>query len=274
MNTVQLSVVSIDPTTAEKMLSQSQGNRSISPLRVNAYVNEILANNWKPYAGTIHFDEAGRLINGHHRLIAIKKSGKTVDQSVMFGVPSDSIEAIDMGKSRTVSDALSFTKDGFKIQNKNVFCAVVSTCHTLINHSTQPISVRIANEFADVITSDGVLFASVWSRKARESKIPNPSLVAGCMIMLWMRYRSFEVQSYCERVTSSVGEFADPCRSVAAALRRDRVTDRYATLAKICAGFPYYQAKREMQRVYGNTVLAAEVIETARTGWGASFKNR
>lgn len=108
----------------------------------------------------------------------------------MFGVPSDSVDAIDMGKSRTVSDALSFAKDGFKIQNKTAFCAVVSTCHTLINGNAQPISVRIATEFADVIDSDGVMFAGTWSRQARESKIPNPSLVAGCMIMLWMHYRT------------------------------------------------------------------------------------
>ncbi len=272
MSEVHLKLFSIDSHIADKMLSKSIGNRSISSSRVDAYVREIVAGNWRPYAGQIHFDENGFLINGHHRLIAIKKSGRTVEQSIMFGVPANSIEAIDLGRSRTVADALCFDVDARNIPNKNIFCAVTSMCSTLLTGNTNPISTSLAKEFAELIRDDGMSNLSRWTHSARQSKLPRYSMVVGCAMVIWLNDRSKFKQEYCDRVTQCMGEQGDPCRTAAMGIRREASKiDRFSMLAKFCAGWPYYQSKQQMHRVYGNTVLAAQIVEEARAGWGNMF---
>jgi hypothetical protein len=266
-------LVSINSDVADEMLSKSNGNRSISSSRVDAYVREILAGNWRPYAGQIQFDENDVLINGHHRLNAFKKSGRTVEQSVMYGLPANSIDAIDLGRSRTVADALSLDGDARNIPNKNVFCAVTATCSTLLTGNTNPISTSLAKEFAKLLRDDGMSNLSRWTHSARQSKLPTHSMVVGCAMVLWLNDRSKSKQDYCDRVTQCMGEDGDPCRTVGVAIRREASTrrDRFSMLAKFCAGWPYYESKREMHRVYGNTVLAQEIVEAAHAGWGKMF---
>jgi hypothetical protein len=61
---------------------------------------------WKFNGDTICLN-GDRLIDGQHRLMAVVKSGVTIDALVVDGLPSDVFDTKDIGKQRTAADTLS-----------------------------------------------------------------------------------------------------------------------------------------------------------------------
>lgn len=64
-------------------------------------LRSILTGQFEPTPDHIAFDVNGMLFNGHNRLTAISKSGRTVRQAVCFGFPSSACDKTDKGVSRT-----------------------------------------------------------------------------------------------------------------------------------------------------------------------------
>lgn len=98
----------ITPTLAESILASSNGNRPIKAAKIKAYARDMAAGNWMVNGESIIIDVNGVLIDGHHRLIACTMSGVSFDSLIVWGAPSDAQKTIDMGASRSTSDALSF----------------------------------------------------------------------------------------------------------------------------------------------------------------------
>jgi hypothetical protein len=66
----------------------------------------------------ITFDVGGRLINGQHRLSAVCKAGGPAEFVVLRGVPASARDVMDMGRKRSVADALALDhgiKDGLAV---------------------------------------------------------------------------------------------------------------------------------------------------------------
>lgn len=124
---MQSEILKITPEMAKKFLAESKGNRTTSPLTVAKYAKMMQRGEWVLAPDFITFDEAGTLINGHHRLMAVIASGATVEMGVLFGVPHDNIQAIDIGKSRTLNDVVHFALPD--MPNTNI---VVATARFLL----------------------------------------------------------------------------------------------------------------------------------------------
>jgi hypothetical protein len=106
-----LTVFYIDPERAAVLLEFSTGNRSTRKPKLDQYVRQMSAGKWlqSDNDNTISFDTNGRLVNGHHRLEAIIKSGVTLRTVLRFGrAPEAAILATDSGACRNVSDQLTF----------------------------------------------------------------------------------------------------------------------------------------------------------------------
>lgn len=128
----RLSYASIDPQMATELLSLSQGNRPLSKATVNKYRRHMERGTWDEEVPSqfILFDEDGVLIDGHHRLTALRQSGKTVRLYFMFNVKKS--QYIDAGRRRTEADRIAMTmndrSEKASYQRAVAMCNVISEC--------------------------------------------------------------------------------------------------------------------------------------------------
>jgi hypothetical protein len=116
----------ISPAIAKEMLaSNTLTNRSISQNNVNSLAEEMKSGRWKVNGDTIRFSKKNELIDGQHRLLAVIKSGVTIETFVLRGVEAESFDTIDQGKNRTAKDVFSIR------QEKN--CALLAATIGLVN---------------------------------------------------------------------------------------------------------------------------------------------
>lgn len=98
---VSIAMERITPEQAEMYLMNNGRNRSMGSRNQNK-IREAMRNDlWQFTAETIKFDEYGALIDGQHRLDAIRTTGKTQDILVARGLPEDAMLAIDGGMARS-----------------------------------------------------------------------------------------------------------------------------------------------------------------------------
>lgn len=104
--------VHITPAQAAKWLDTVPAfQRKINPAQVKKIAMAITRNEWRENGATIVFNRNGELIDGQHRLAAIKESGKSVWSLVITNVSSGeaTFHTIDDCKSRKVTDFLKCT---------------------------------------------------------------------------------------------------------------------------------------------------------------------
>lgn len=104
--------MSVEPEQAEKWLERNVANRTLRPSRVREYATAMTQGRWLYTADPIRFDEDGRLIDGQHRLLAVVRSGRTVEMHVVRGLAREAQDKVDTGATRTAADALKVR--GFK----------------------------------------------------------------------------------------------------------------------------------------------------------------
>lgn len=108
----QLAYAYVSPEMATGLLAMSGGNRPISKSTVNKYKSHMMNGTWDEDTptGFIMFDKAGVLIDGHHRLEAVKRCGKTVKMFFLFNMERSPY--IDRGRARSEADALCMAEGG------------------------------------------------------------------------------------------------------------------------------------------------------------------
>lgn len=95
------------PDDAENYLMKNPSNRTLSWSRIRTYAKSMEEGKWRHDNGeSIKIDADGNLIDGQHRLEAIKLINKPILLAVMRNLPADSRITIDTGKKRSGSDAL------------------------------------------------------------------------------------------------------------------------------------------------------------------------
>lgn len=97
-------VCEVGPKEAEVLLERNVHNRPISEITVDKYVDEILRGVWVPTNSGIGFSEDGELVDGQHRLAAIKKSDCKVKILIVYGLPKLAQEKSDRHKKRTLAE--------------------------------------------------------------------------------------------------------------------------------------------------------------------------
>lgn len=103
--------VKVTPQMAEEWYLLSGGNRPIRRGHVE-FLQKEMRENWALNGEAIIFDSKGRLIDGHHRLVAAAEGELTFETVVVRGVDPDAKATIDTGRSRNQGDALAFQFEG------------------------------------------------------------------------------------------------------------------------------------------------------------------
>jgi hypothetical protein len=86
--------------------------RPMSMTRVLRYAQTMRDGQWKLTPEGLAFDEEDNLIQGQHRLEAVRRSGVTVPFMVSTGWPSATLDVLDQGATRSNAQLLAL-KNGF-----------------------------------------------------------------------------------------------------------------------------------------------------------------
>lgn len=140
----------ITPERASEMLDKhytrvAKGEflqRSVSPSQVARYAADMEQGAWNLCPEPIVIDSEGDLLNGQHRLEAVRKFGKPVKFMVSEGWPAATIDVIDRGRCRTVGQQMQL--HGYSNANNYAGCANAVA--------------RIANQAAITSSYAGVMF--------------------------------------------------------------------------------------------------------------------
>ncbi|MFH9265472.1 hypothetical protein ACH4KN_14610 [Streptomyces sp. NPDC017546] len=103
-------IMSISPSLATEMLTRNRENRPLDKGRVTHLREAILRGEWLVSHQGIAFSGSwsdSRLLDGQHRLEAIRQSGQTVSLLVFENVPVETFSVMDTGRSRTASTILA-----------------------------------------------------------------------------------------------------------------------------------------------------------------------
>lgn len=132
----------ITPDEAYDMLSINTRNRPMNKNLVLEYARQMKEGLWQLNGEPIIISDGNVLLDGQHRLAAIKKSNVSQKMIIIKGVDGDAFKTIDTGKTRTAGDI--FALNG--IPNANRISAGISRYFFLKNKSVayihSPKSIR------------------------------------------------------------------------------------------------------------------------------------
>jgi len=103
----------ITPDDAAAWLAQNTRNRPIKQSVVGRLSGAIQRGEWRLNGDPIRFNGDGSLLDGQHRLAAICDAGQTVESVVMWNVPQDAQDTMDIGVRRTVADMLALRGESY-----------------------------------------------------------------------------------------------------------------------------------------------------------------
>lgn len=116
-----LKVENITPKKANHYLSMNTQNRRVNPDRVLEYARIMQEGQWKFNGDTIKVSKSNVLLDGQHKLLAIKKSGVSLPFIVITDLDDDVFSTLDQGMKRTFAQLLSIQG----IQNSTRLAAVL-----------------------------------------------------------------------------------------------------------------------------------------------------
>lgn len=105
-------VAKITPAIAEVMLAKNPNNRSIVISGIKEWCHALRSGDWETNGETIKISEDGELNDGQHRLKAVIETGITMTTFVVWGLPRESRETVDLVKKKTPGHILSMRKVG------------------------------------------------------------------------------------------------------------------------------------------------------------------
>lgn len=94
----------ITPKMAMAMLDYNTRNRPVKGGKVALYARQMEAGEWRYTREPIIFSDAGRVIDGQHRLMACIEAEAPFTADVAFGAPDEAFAFIDVGAPRTAGD--------------------------------------------------------------------------------------------------------------------------------------------------------------------------
>jgi hypothetical protein len=99
-------VVSVTPAMASSILEENnKGNRNLNKNAVEKYAKIMRSGNWfLTPQGLVIDNYTGNLVDGQHRLMAIRQTGVTVDMYVTYVEDPNTFKYLDQGRNRDFSD--------------------------------------------------------------------------------------------------------------------------------------------------------------------------
>lgn len=104
-------VETFSPDMAKKWLDANTDNRAEREQDVAKYARDMESGNWHFTGDPVRRSITGKLLDGQHRLMAVLKSGVTIDLLVVDGLQDDTQVVMDTGRKRTFANQLQIRKE-------------------------------------------------------------------------------------------------------------------------------------------------------------------
>lgn len=176
-STPGVDVVAISPEMAERWLGRNIRNRNRRNKVVDRYADDMAAGRWRFTGDGIKFSNAGHLLDGQHRLLAVLKSGATVVMTVTTGLDDEAQDVMDTGAKRTGADVLSMRD----IKNAVTVAALCRVIAVGLD-DTDPLS---HGRILEMIEQDPTLVPLVDRALSFSIRIP-PTALAYAYWRLWL----------------------------------------------------------------------------------------
>jgi hypothetical protein len=181
---VQVEIEFISAADAANLLSRNYAyNRDLIKANVRDLKKMMLDGKFVLSNDAIVIDEFGVLKNAQHRMEAIVQSGQGQWFVVMRNVSHDIGSIIDTGRSRTMSDRITFS--GCKISRKE--CAIVRQAMCDIQSPTVG-TVQYAKNYQDIIVKDTFLRFADYFEFLDSNKLSTHnynSFIIGAGLKIW-----------------------------------------------------------------------------------------
>lgn len=219
----------VTPELAERWLEKKAPNRALNDNLALEYALAMEAGSWEQTHQGIAFDDAGRLVDGQHRLSAIPLSKKSVKMLVTRGLTREEVLTIDRGRVRDAADSLSIfrghhvTKQVVAISNRTMH----SSGHYATKAGSTPggywrISTATLDEF---IRLHDAALKRVTDIGAANRTVGVRSAFFGSILLRAFYHLSVARLSLLIDVLST-GHYEDPDKDSAGLLLRDNLISR------------------------------------------------
>jgi hypothetical protein len=147
----------VTPEMASDLLRHTPFARSINRHRVNQYAADMASGRWLDTAETIRMTADGIVLNGHHRLYAIVRSGVAVWMYFARGVDPSTLVVQDSGMSVRNYDWIDH-------KNAKVCVSIVTVLLRAFGLDTPPASRGIREAMWSTIGDDHMQFGALLNR--------------------------------------------------------------------------------------------------------------
>lgn len=106
-SSVTSELVLVTPHIAGEWLATNVKNRNLSQSSIGLLARDMAAGDWHFTGEPIKFDCDGNLTDGQHRLMAVMRSGKSIEFLVLRGLQPIAQDFMDSGRKRTAADMLT-----------------------------------------------------------------------------------------------------------------------------------------------------------------------
>ena len=138
----------ITPEIAKRYLERNRNNRPVNQALVDSLAFDMLNGNYQMTEQGAAFDEDGYLVDAQHRLLAVVKSGVTIQMRVTRNAPG--IDAVrDRGCLRSVSTFLLDTSGKRVAQPTRVSAICSALQHFLTGRESRPTVAMIRARLED-----------------------------------------------------------------------------------------------------------------------------
>lgn len=266
---VHTNVVMMTPDAALRLLENAAENRNINPDRVAAYKQMIERGEWRVTHQGICVGKDGKLYDGQHRLWAIATSGLTVPINVTEGVEADAREAIDKGRSRSVSDELKMFRGLTNVSARVAFTKQCAKLYSGGHGGVQMPTLSIFEDWYDCF-KDGVDWAVATFVSAGAPNAVKKASVGGSLAFAYPTNPK-KLAEFGEKLATGIGlEAGDP----ALALRKMLFEGQHAKRGLV-ANAPAETARKVLRTAHfsirGETITKVQDSEAGLKYFGKFY---
>jgi hypothetical protein len=156
MTTITAKILSVDPARATSMLAKSKGNRSLRQQHIIWLAEQMKTGQWKVAPPGVSFSTTGRLLDGHHRLEAVRLAGVEVPMLVLTGFDDDVWGSIDCGVVRAVHDRISLSE--IPVTNRRIIETIQQLLRIENNHKGKLTAQEVTDQWNELRKALTVLF--------------------------------------------------------------------------------------------------------------------
>jgi hypothetical protein len=255
----------ITPAIAKKYLELNLNNRRPKKAVLLRYTNEMIEGRWKEDTGeVIKISKKGIVLDGQHRLMAVVKSGVSINFHLAIDVEDSVFDVLDTGSLRNASDA-------FEIKGINQQSSIPSIISTYLifkenkNKGSQKQQRATTAELLKAYYEREVFWQGIGKKSHNWyitiGKILPPSIIGG-LYAVFTEINETDAQDFFERLCTgfnilegdSIGLLKNKLVQNHTSVRKMKTYERNALIIKT---WNYHRNKETVKLLKFNTIQEA-----------------